>query len=133
MRQVYLYNLPAFLMSIAGFISLEIDTIMHRILGTNYRTGLLCSQTGRHVPSTFLWLSAWAQSWFGAHMTRNSLVPTGLLSNSWHCRDIYSSVGGGVCSLRDGLFSAGIPCCFQTITCANPLRHSTPPQYAAAI
>jgi O-antigen/teichoic acid export membrane protein len=40
MRQVYLYSLPTFLMSIAGFISLEIDTIMLKNLGTNYETGI---------------------------------------------------------------------------------------------
>lgn len=40
MREVYLYSLPAFLMSIAGFISLEIDTIMLKSLGTNYETGI---------------------------------------------------------------------------------------------
>jgi O-antigen/teichoic acid export membrane protein len=39
-RQVYLYSLPTFLMSIAGFISLEIDTIMLRNLGTDYETGI---------------------------------------------------------------------------------------------
>src|SRR5207237_10695276 len=39
-RQVYLYSLPTFLMSIAGFISLEIDTIILRNLATNYETGI---------------------------------------------------------------------------------------------
>ena len=40
MREVYLYSFPTFLMSIAGFISLEIDTIMLKNLGTNYETGI---------------------------------------------------------------------------------------------
>jgi len=40
MREVYLYSFPTFLMSIAGFISLVIDTIMLKNLGTNYETGI---------------------------------------------------------------------------------------------
>jgi O-antigen/teichoic acid export membrane protein len=40
MRQAYLYSLPVFLMSIAGFISLEIDTIMLKSLRTDYETGI---------------------------------------------------------------------------------------------
>jgi O-antigen/teichoic acid export membrane protein len=39
-RQAYLYSLPVFLMSIAGFISPEIDTIMLKNLGTDYQTGI---------------------------------------------------------------------------------------------
>jgi O-antigen/teichoic acid export membrane protein len=40
MQQAYLYSLPVFLMSIAGFISLEIDTIMLKSLRTDYETGI---------------------------------------------------------------------------------------------
>lgn len=40
LRQAYLYSLPIFLMSIAGFISLEIDTIMLKQLRTDYETGI---------------------------------------------------------------------------------------------
>ena len=39
-RQLYLYSLPVFLMSIAGFISPEIDTIMLKNLATDYETGI---------------------------------------------------------------------------------------------
>jgi O-antigen/teichoic acid export membrane protein len=39
-RQLYLYSLPVFLMSIAGFISPEIDTIMLKSLATDYETGI---------------------------------------------------------------------------------------------
>jgi len=40
MRQTYFYSIPIFLMSIAGFISLEIDTIMLKSLRTDYETGI---------------------------------------------------------------------------------------------
>jgi O-antigen/teichoic acid export membrane protein len=40
MRQAYLYSLPVFLISIAGFISLEIDTIMLKNMRTDYETGI---------------------------------------------------------------------------------------------
>ena len=39
-RQLYLYSLPVFLMSIAAFISPEIDTIMLKNLATDYETGI---------------------------------------------------------------------------------------------
>ena len=39
-RQLYRYSLPVFLMSIAGFISPEIDTIMLKNLATDYETGI---------------------------------------------------------------------------------------------
>jgi O-antigen/teichoic acid export membrane protein len=39
-RQLYLYSLPVFLMSIASFISPEIDTIMLKNLATDYETGI---------------------------------------------------------------------------------------------
>jgi O-antigen/teichoic acid export membrane protein len=39
-RQLYLYSFPVFLMSIAGFISPEIDTIMLKNLATDYETGI---------------------------------------------------------------------------------------------
>ena len=39
-RQAYLYSLPVFLMSIAGFISLEIDTIMLKSLRNDVETGI---------------------------------------------------------------------------------------------
>jgi O-antigen/teichoic acid export membrane protein len=39
-RQLYLYSLPIFLVSIASFISLEIDTIMLKNLVTDYETGI---------------------------------------------------------------------------------------------
>src|SRR5205814_5957874 len=38
--QLYRYSLPVFLMSIAGFISPEIDTIMLKNLATDYETGI---------------------------------------------------------------------------------------------
>jgi O-antigen/teichoic acid export membrane protein len=40
MRQAYLYSVPVFLISIAGFISLEIDTIMLKNMRTDYETGI---------------------------------------------------------------------------------------------
>jgi len=40
MRQVYLYSFPIFLMSIGGFVALEIDTIMLKYLRTAYETGI---------------------------------------------------------------------------------------------
>jgi O-antigen/teichoic acid export membrane protein len=40
MRQAYFYSLPVFLISIAGFVSLEIDTIMLKILRSDYETGI---------------------------------------------------------------------------------------------
>jgi O-antigen/teichoic acid export membrane protein len=40
MRDTYLYSLPVFLISIAGFVALEIDTIMLKQLRTAYDTGI---------------------------------------------------------------------------------------------
>jgi len=40
MREAYFYSLPVFLMSIGGFISLEIDTVMLKNLRTDYETGI---------------------------------------------------------------------------------------------
>ena len=40
MRQAYLYSLPIFIMSIGGFIALEIDTLMLKYLRTSYDTGI---------------------------------------------------------------------------------------------
>lgn len=40
MREAYLYSLPIFIMSIGGFIALEIDTIMLKYLRTSYDTGI---------------------------------------------------------------------------------------------
>jgi PST family polysaccharide transporter len=40
MRQAYFYSLPIFLMSIGGFVALEIDTIMLKQLSTAYETGI---------------------------------------------------------------------------------------------
>lgn len=40
MREVFIYSLPVFFMSIGGFFALEIDTIMLRSLRTAYDTGI---------------------------------------------------------------------------------------------
>lgn len=40
LREAYLYSLPIFLMSIGGFIALEVDTIMLKFLRTSYDTGI---------------------------------------------------------------------------------------------
>jgi len=40
LREAYLYSLPIFLMSIGGFIALEVDTIMMKYLRASYDTGI---------------------------------------------------------------------------------------------